>query len=173
MSVLQQDMPLNGRHNCYSLHSAVFLHFNSQNGLTEEGELLLFYPINPITASARQSTPTPQITHRLTMRSALWLLLVLAFLSRVNINRWVCYREGKNVLQAGMKIQRNVGRVSKATPLRVKLQGCLMKESLCGKVGSSIAEQVNQVSALHQISMLPSHCLHFLFILFQVKGTED
>lgn len=56
-------MPLNGRHHGYSLCSAVFLHFNSQNGLTEEGELLVLYPINPITVSARQSTPTPQTTH--------------------------------------------------------------------------------------------------------------
>lgn len=56
-------MPLNGRHHGYSLCSAVFLHFNSQNGLTEEGELLMLCPINPITVSARQSTPTPQTTH--------------------------------------------------------------------------------------------------------------
>lgn len=173
MSAFQQDTSLNRRHNYYNLCNAVFLHLNSQNGLTEEGKLLVVYPVNPITASARQSTPTPQITHRLAMRSSLWLLLVLAFLSRININSWVCYREGKKVLQAGMKIKRNVGWVSKATSHWVKLQDCFTKESICGKVGLSTAEQVNQVSELNQIPTLPPHCLHFLFILFQVKGLED
>lgn len=82
-------------------------------------------------------------------------------------------REGKKVLQAGMKIKRNIGWVSKATSHWVKLQDCFTKESICGKVGLSTAEQVNQVSELNQIPTLPPHCLHFLFILFQVKGLED
>lgn len=39
-----------------------------------------------------------------------------------------------------------------------------MKESVPGKGGSKIAEQINQISAANQISMLSLDCPNFLFV---------